>query len=181
MPKRKKRTQSTESDSSLSSDHSRHRRHTKSGKSSKSNRRHRSRHRSRSGARRLRHHGRDETRRPRRSRSVRSYTPVMPQASTGVAHTAHMAQTAASPGVTPVATDLTGESRLREVLNLLKENGLTLKLSKCHFFYDKIDYLGYEVSSSSIRPGTPKTEAVEKFPTPRNIHEVRRYSNHKKG
>lgn len=68
-----------------------------------------------------------------------------------------------------------GLQRLQEVLDLLKENGLTLKLSKCNFFYNKIDYLGYEVSSAGVRPGTLKTEAVSKFRPPKNVHEVRRF------
>ncbi|KAL0879206.1 hypothetical protein ABMA27_002989 [Loxostege sticticalis] len=34
------------------------------------------------------------------------------------------------------------------------------ELSKCYFFYDKIDYLGFEVGSEGIRPGSCKTEAV---------------------
>lgn len=68
-----------------------------------------------------------------------------------------------------------GLLRLQEVLELLKQNGLTLKLSKCKFFYDKIDYLGYEVSSEGVRPGTHKTDAVSKFDAPRNVHEVRRF------
>jgi hypothetical protein len=51
-----------------------------------------------------------------------------------------------------------GLSRLEEVLNLLRSGGLTLKLSKCCFFFDKIDFLGFEVSSDGIRPGTRKTE-----------------------
>ncbi|CAH2229081.1 jg21182 [Pararge aegeria aegeria] len=68
-----------------------------------------------------------------------------------------------------------GLKRLEEVLELLKRGGLTLKLSKCHFFLETIDFLGYEVNSDGIRPGTRKTEAVAKFPKPSNQHEVRQF------
>lgn len=68
-----------------------------------------------------------------------------------------------------------GMHRLEEVLQLLQSSGLTLKMSKCSFFFDKIDYLGYEVSANGVRPGFLKTEAVSKFPTPGNVHEVRRF------
>ncbi|KAG6439129.1 hypothetical protein O3G_MSEX000509, partial [Manduca sexta] len=68
-----------------------------------------------------------------------------------------------------------GLRRLEEVLELLKRGGLTLKLNKCNFFLDKIDFLGYEVSSRGIRPGQRKTEAVSKFPKPRNQHELRQF------
>ncbi|XP_028172008.1 uncharacterized protein LOC114361223 [Ostrinia furnacalis] len=53
-----------------------------------------------------------------------------------------------------------GLTRLQEVLDLLRAGGLTLKMSKCYFFYEKIDYLGFEVGSDGIRPGLRKTEAT---------------------
>lgn len=74
------------------------------------------------------------------------------------------------------AKDVTeGLQRLEEVLTLLQKGGLTLKLNKCHFFLNKIDFLGYEVSSEGIRPGQRKTDAVSKFPAPRNQHELRQF------
>lgn len=68
-----------------------------------------------------------------------------------------------------------GLQRLEEVLELLKRGGLTLKLSKCHFFLDTIDFLGFQVSSDGIRPGQRKTDAVSKFPEPKNHHELRQF------
>ncbi|KAL0895777.1 hypothetical protein ABMA27_011827 [Loxostege sticticalis] len=68
-----------------------------------------------------------------------------------------------------------GLKRLEEVLALLKQGGLTLKLAKCNFFMDTIDFLGFEVSSTGIRPGNRKTNAVSKFPTPKNQHELRQF------
>ncbi|XP_049875596.1 uncharacterized protein LOC126373483 [Pectinophora gossypiella] len=68
-----------------------------------------------------------------------------------------------------------GLQRLEEVLQLLKKGGLTLKLGKCNFFQSRIDFLGFEVSGEGIRPGTKKTDAVSKFPTPTNQHEIRQF------
>lgn len=68
-----------------------------------------------------------------------------------------------------------GLTRLEEVLSLLREGGLTLKLNKCKFFLNKIDYLGFEISAEGIRPGSLKTEAVSKFPVPKNQHDIRRF------
>lgn len=68
-----------------------------------------------------------------------------------------------------------GLSRLEEVLGLLQEAGLTLKLKKCHFFYKEIDFLGFRVNSEGIRPGLKKTEAISKFPKPENVHDLRRF------
>lgn len=68
-----------------------------------------------------------------------------------------------------------GLERLTEVLDLLRKGGLTLKLSKCHFFYQTIDFLGFEVSSQGVRPGNKKIESVANFPSPKNQHEVRQF------
>lgn len=68
-----------------------------------------------------------------------------------------------------------GMERLREVLELLRRGGLTLKLSKCNFFFNHLDFLGFEVGPDGIRPGSRKTTAVANFPIPRNQHEVRQF------
>lgn len=43
-----------------------------------------------------------------------------------------------------------GLKRLEEVLQLLKEGELTLKVSKCHFFVDSVDFLEFDVSADGI-------------------------------
>ncbi|KAL0892669.1 hypothetical protein ABMA27_014390 [Loxostege sticticalis] len=68
-----------------------------------------------------------------------------------------------------------GMESLREVLELLRRGGLTLKLSKCNFFFNHLDFLGFEVGPDGIRPGSRKTTAVANFPIPRNQHEVRQF------
>ncbi|KAG7309482.1 hypothetical protein JYU34_005450 [Plutella xylostella] len=68
-----------------------------------------------------------------------------------------------------------GMIKLETVLKLLEKSGLTLKLSKCKFFFKNIDYLGFEVSKEGVKPGSRKTEAVEKFKTPENQHEIRQF------
>lgn len=68
-----------------------------------------------------------------------------------------------------------GLLRLENVLKMFSKAGLTLKLSKCLFFGVSVDYLGFEVSQDGIRPGSRKIEAVEKFPIPRNQHNVRQF------
>lgn len=68
-----------------------------------------------------------------------------------------------------------GLASLREVLISLKEAGLTLRLKKCCFFMEKVDYLGHEISSEGVQPGSRKTDAVSNFPTPTNVHTVRQF------
>lgn len=74
------------------------------------------------------------------------------------------------------STDIAeGMRRLKVVLVLLLESGLTLNLSKCVFFSRSVDYLGFQVSQEGIMPGAKKIEAVERFPVPTNQHTVRQF------
>lgn len=43
------------------------------------------------------------------------------------------------------------------------------------FLKTKIEYLGHEISDSHVQPTQQKTEAIAKFPTPTNVHQVRQY------
>lgn len=75
----------------------------------------------------------------------------------------------------PSATIEEGFERLEDVLKVIQEAGLTLKLSKCIFFATTLEYLGYEISSEGIKPSERKISAVRDFPAPRNVHEVRQF------
>lgn len=68
-----------------------------------------------------------------------------------------------------------GMRRLGEVLQIVKDAGLTLKIKKCSFFCTELEFLGFHVSGEGIRPGKRKTLAIENFPIPRNIHDIRRF------
>lgn len=65
--------------------------------------------------------------------------------------------------------------RLEEVLKMLEKVNLTLNLSKCEFLRDKVDYLGYEISASGIRPGEKKICSVVNFPRPESVHNIRQF------
>lgn len=75
----------------------------------------------------------------------------------------------------PSVTIEQGFERLEEILKLLREFGLTLKLTKCRFFDMTISYLGYEISAKGVKPGEAKVLAVKEFPCPCSIHEVRQF------
>lgn len=77
--------------------------------------------------------------------------------------------------IIPSKTVEEGFEKLRETLDLFRNSGLTLKLSKCNFFMESIDYLGFEVSQQGIRPGKRKIEAVEAFPRPTDQHKLRQF------
>jgi hypothetical protein len=46
--------------------------------------------------------------------------------------------------------------------------GLKLNRTKCDFFKNKIDYLGYIVSINGIAPNTKKMESITSYPEPTN-------------
>lgn len=64
---------------------------------------------------------------------------------------------------------------LHTVLGIIRDSKLTLNLEKCKFLQREIEYLGYDISGSGVRPGMKKTEAVSKFREPANIHELRMF------
>ena len=66
-------------------------------------------------------------------------------------------------------------ARLREVLCRLKDAGLKVKPSKCFLFKEEIAYLGHMVSAQGISTDPKKTEAIQDYPVPQNIQEVRRF------
>ena len=65
--------------------------------------------------------------------------------------------------------------RLRKVFERLRKASLTLKPSKCCFGRAKVRYLGYEVSKLGISPLKDKCKAVEDFPVPTKVKQVRSF------
>ncbi|XP_076237485.1 uncharacterized protein LOC143181127 [Calliopsis andreniformis] len=73
----------------------------------------------------------------------------------------------------PSMTIEEGFKRLEGVLIALDEAGFSLNLKKCSFFKTQIEYLGREISSDGIRPGTGKVNALLEAPAPTNVKQVR--------
>ncbi|XP_055913761.1 uncharacterized protein LOC129947273 [Eupeodes corollae] len=59
-------------------------------------------------------------------------------------------------------------SVLKEVLDVVSEHSLQLRLDKCVFMHEQIKYLGYEVSANGIGPNVDGLKAVADFPLPTN-------------
>lgn len=68
-----------------------------------------------------------------------------------------------------------GLQKLRQVLDVFRSAGLTLKLEKCHFFKKKIEYLGFEISEKGVEPGSRKLKSIEDFPELKNVRDVRSF------
>ena len=63
------------------------------------------------------------------------------------------------------------EKHVCQILQILCQNQLYAKRSKCTFFTNKIEYLGFIVSKDAISTDPKKIEAVLNWPTPRNVRE----------
>ena len=65
--------------------------------------------------------------------------------------------------------------RLQPVLERLRQAGLKLSPSKCHLFQPRVEFLGYVVSGDGVSTDPKKTEAIDKWPTPRSVRDVRSF------
>ena len=61
---------------------------------------------------------------------------------------------------------------LEQVFIRLAQNNLKLKPKKCHFFKDRIDYLGFIVSKDGLLPQPDKISAIEHMSTPANKRDI---------
>ena len=64
---------------------------------------------------------------------------------------------------------------LHSVLKRLKEAGLKLKLQKCHFIRQEVEYLGHVITPNSLKTNSRLVEAVQKFPIPTSVQQVRQF------
>ena len=73
----------------------------------------------------------------------------------------------------PAVDEKEGLQKLQQVLLAIRNAGMTIRLDKCNFLCKSLAYLGHEIEAGKLRPGSEKAQAVEQFPVPRNVHEVR--------
>lgn len=62
--------------------------------------------------------------------------------------------------------------RLQLVLERLQTAGLRLNKSKCEFLRSRVEYLGYVIEKSGLRPSPNKIKAIQEMPEPTNIKEL---------
>lgn len=58
---------------------------------------------------------------------------------------------------------------LKDVMDVVIKHNLQLRYDKCLFMFDKITYLGYEVSANGMGPNLNGLKAVAEFPIPTNV------------
>ena len=67
------------------------------------------------------------------------------------------------------------DENLRRCFQILKENGLTIKLEKCLFRKTEISFFGFKISSDGIKPMDDKIDAIMNFKEPTNVKEVKSF------
>ena len=64
---------------------------------------------------------------------------------------------------------------LRLVFERFREANLKLKPKKCYFAQKKVKYLGHVISKDGIYPDPEKLSAIQEYPVPRTVKEVRAF------
>lgn len=62
-----------------------------------------------------------------------------------------------------------------QVFQRLNEYSITINIEKCTFNATSIEFLGYEVSTSGIKPLENKIQAIVNYPKPQNVMELRKF------
>ena len=66
-------------------------------------------------------------------------------------------------------------NRVRQVLSILEDAGLTLNVKKCQWGVREIAYLGFRVDQEGVHPSEDKIQAIKRAPSPKNITELQAY------
>ena len=61
------------------------------------------------------------------------------------------------------------EEHLDKVLTLLNDNSIRLRLSKCFFAKNELEYLEHIVSGEGLKPTNSKIKVVTQWPTPKSV------------
>ena len=64
-------------------------------------------------------------------------------------------------------------ANLESTLAKLKECGFCLRMDKCKFFQNEIEYLGHVIDKEGIHPQPAKIDAITNMPFPKNQAELR--------
>lgn len=63
--------------------------------------------------------------------------------------------------------------RFRQVLHIIRQAGLRLKLKKCEFFQPSVHYLGHIIGQHGVSTDPEKTRAISEWPEPRTKTDIR--------
>lgn len=91
--------------------------------------------------------------------------------------------TAKLPGVAAYLDDLivTGHTteehwaNLHRLLKKLQDHGFRVRLEKCEFFKDSVEYLGHTIDRDGRRPAKSSLAALEQLPRPIDVHQLKAF------
>ena len=63
----------------------------------------------------------------------------------------------------------------QSVFECLRQSDISFKATKCIFASDKVDFLGYKLSHTGIKPQKRLTEAISSFHRPESKREVKQF------
>src|SRR4051812_45396394 len=73
------------------------------------------------------------------------------------------------------STESEHSAHIRQVLQVLRDAKLYANLEKCTFAKDKVIFLGFVVSKHGVEVDSSKIEAIQNWPTPMNVSQVRSF------
>ena len=66
-------------------------------------------------------------------------------------------------------------THVRKTLEILRQNQLYAKVSKCAFFQSSVEYLGHIVSAEGLAVDPAKVKAVQEWKVPTSVTEIRSF------
>lgn len=72
----------------------------------------------------------------------------------------------------PAKDEVQALERLKQVLAVASEYGLQINWNKANLICREIEYLGHKISNGEVRPSSDKTDAVVRYPEPRNVKQL---------
>jgi hypothetical protein len=67
------------------------------------------------------------------------------------------------------------KAKVAHILQKLEDNDLFLKLEKCQFYKDKVEYLGVIVGKGQVKMDPVKVQGITNWPIPTNLHKLRSF------
>ena len=67
------------------------------------------------------------------------------------------------------------QQHVKQVFGLLREHHFKVRLSKCSFAKQQLNYLGHVISPSGVATDPKKVSIVQDWPTPTSVKEVRSF------
>ena len=67
------------------------------------------------------------------------------------------------------------KEHLETLFDRLEHNGLVVRLEKCEFGKEKIEFLGHEVDRHGIKPLSSKVKAIQEFSQPTTVRSLQRF------